>query len=201
MLNECKEILLSGYQIVSMESGYVYYLQEGTLQLWELHNDGVEILINVLKPDDAVRLPDPSINSVYEFRTNKEKAQLILYKWDSLHKIEEKYYLLNKVATTTMRTELINHIKRKKFVKNRLVYLLQFLSQEFGEIENQYYILNIPLTHEHLSSLILSSRVTVTKLLNELKKQKVITNVQGFLYIRKDLIDRVGSYDCSLEVV
>lgn len=201
MLNNCKEIFLKECQIVNMESEYIYYLQEGTLQLWELHSDGVEILINVLKPDDAVRLPGPSFNSVYEFRSNKEKAQLILYKWESLNRVEEKYFLLNKVATTTMRTEMINHIKRKKFVKNRLVYLLQFLSQEFGELENKYYIIQIPLTHAQLSSLILSSRVTVTKLLNELKKEKVITSFQGLLYLRKDLIDRIGSYDSTLEVV
>lgn len=196
MISDYREIKLMESKIINIDLDMIYYLSEGTAQLWEIHSDGEEVLINVLKPDDAIRLPGVNFNSVYELRTYRERTHFFIYKWNPHNKIEEKYFLLNKVTTTLMRTESLNLIKRKRFVRSRLISLLKFLVQEHGEsCENNYFIIKVLLTHEQLSSMILSTRTTVTKLLNELKKENIITYLQGHICLRKDFIENISDYN------
>lgn len=203
MLSRYKEINLSTNKIMNIETDCIYYLSEGTAQLWELNSDGSEILINVLKADDAIRLPNVQFNSIYELRTDKEKVLLYIYEWDPFNSsLEEKYFLLSKVTSTLMRTESINFIKRQRFVKNRILSLLHFLVQEYGEkYKGNNYIIKIPLTHEQLASLILSTRTTVTRILNELKKDNVISYTHGHICINQNIIDNMDDYNELLEVV
>ncbi|WP_160890302.1 Crp/Fnr family transcriptional regulator [Halobacillus litoralis] len=185
-------------KIINVEPEYIYYLSEGTAQLWELHSDGTEILISVLKADDAIRLKNVNFNSVYEFRAVKEDAFFLVYKWDPVNSLEEKYFLLNKVTTTLMRTELLNLIKRKKFVRDRLISLLQYLVYEHGEgWKNNYSVIQLLLTHEEIASLILSTRTTVTRILNELKKENLITYLHGHICLREDFIENSDNYESS----
>lgn len=201
-MSNYREIKLTESKIINIETGHIYCLSEGTAQLWELHSDGLEILINVLKPDDAISLPNGKYNSVYELRTNRDRAFFSIYKWDLINRLEEKYYLLNKVTMTLMRTESLNFIKRKRFVRNRLISLLQFLAQEHGErYENNYCMIKLQLTHEQLASLILSTRTTVTKILNELKNDHIITYLHGHICFNKDIIRNAEDYDRILEVI
>src|SRR5690625_7039793 len=67
--SEYKEMKLTDDKIINIETEYIYYLSEGTAQLWELHSDGGEILINVLKPDDAIRLPNRSEEHTSELQS------------------------------------------------------------------------------------------------------------------------------------
>ncbi|GAB3798813.1 Crp/Fnr family transcriptional regulator [Virgibacillus kimchii] len=194
MISEYKEMKLSDGQIINIETEYVYYLSEGTAQLWELHSDGEEILINVLKPDDAIRSPNVNFESVYELRTNRKETHFFIYKWSPVKSIEEKYFLLNKVTTTLMRGETLNLIKRQKFVRDRLISLFYFLVQEYGEShDNDNFIIKELFTHEQLASLVLSTRTTVTRILNDLKKENILTYLNGHICLNKNVTENTDA--------
>lgn len=168
------ERVLCPHEILTLDEEMIYYVDEGVLQLWELHHDGTEILVNLLKEGDAWKR-NTALDYVYELRSTSEPTTVYEYNWQSVHNVEEKYFLLRKIQETYMRAESFNIIKRIKFVKDRLQSLLQLLVQEFGEYAHNGYKISLTLTHEQLASLILSTRTTVTKLLNELKKEQVVT--------------------------
>ena len=183
------EIILNENALISLESDIIYCVSEGTAQLWELHDDGTEILLNILKEGDAFKLPRFNFSSIYELRSNKGTVEILFYKWNSIQRIEEKYFLLNKINLTLMRTESFNIVKRTRYVKDRLISLLQLLAQEYGEkCGNKEYIIKITLTHEQLASLILSTRTTVTRTLSELKKEKLITSYSGNIHLNEDYL-------------
>src|SRR5690625_919137 len=202
MISEYREMKLTDDKIINIETEYIYYLSEGTAQLWELHSDGEEILINVLKPDDAIRLPNVKFQSVYELRTNAKETNFFIYKWSPVKSIEEKYFLLNKVTTTFMRTETLNLIKRQKFVRDRLVSLFCFLVEEYGEKHGKnHFIIKELFTHEQLASLVLSTRTTVTRILNELKKENIISYLNGYICLNDNVTEDIYDAEQSLEVV
>lgn len=188
------EVILKENKIISLESDKIYCLSEGTVQLWELHDDGTEILINILKEGDALKLPTFNFNSIYELRSNKGAAEILIYNWNSIQRIEEKYFLLNKINSTLMRNESLNLIKRTKFVKDRLISLLQLLAQEYGERGgNKEWIIKVSLTHEQLASLILSTRATVTKILSELKREKLVKYFSGCICLNEEYLNSMCS--------
>lgn len=202
MISEYREIKLTDDKIINIEKEYIYYLSEGTAQLWELHSDGEEILINVLKPDDAIRMPNVKFESIYELRTNKKETHFFIYKWSPVKSIEEKYFLLNKVTTTLMRTESLNLIKRQKLVRDRLISLFSFLAQEYGERSgNNRFIIKEVFTHEELASLVLSTRTTVTRILNELKKENIIAYLNGHICVNEYITESINDPVEILDVV
>ena len=83
------EVILTENNIVSLDRDKIYCLSEGTVQLWELDDDGAEILINILKEGDALKLPTFNLNNIYELRSNKGVAEILIYDWNSIQRIEE----------------------------------------------------------------------------------------------------------------
>ncbi|MEP0897988.1 MULTISPECIES: Crp/Fnr family transcriptional regulator [Leptolyngbya] len=66
----------------------------------------------------------------------------------------------------------IAHIKR---IRDRLLTLLHLFACRFGEKIEQGYLLQIRLTHQVIAELIGTTRVTVTRLFNELEDQGMIS--------------------------
>ena len=61
-------------------------------------------------------------------------------------------------------------IAGERRIEDRLRSLLKFLSQEIGEDTKQGIRLNVRLTHQQISEMIGTTRVTVTRSLLEFKK-------------------------------
>nr|WP_242041824.1 helix-turn-helix domain-containing protein [Alkalinema sp. FACHB-956] len=59
-------------------------------------------------------------------------------------------------------------------MEERLVRLLVWLSDRFGEESSLGAVINFRLTHQDIADLLGTTRVTVTRLLNQLEKQGTI---------------------------
>lgn len=57
------------------------------------------------------------------------------------------------------------------------------LSEEYGEITEKGIIIKLKLTHEDLGTFFGATRESVTRLMNQLKQQKIVTKKDGFLVI------------------
>ncbi|MCU0552904.1 MAG: Crp/Fnr family transcriptional regulator [Leptolyngbya sp. Prado105] len=66
----------------------------------------------------------------------------------------------------------IAHIKR---IRDRLLELLTLLAHRFGQKIDQGYLIQARLTHQVIAELLGTTRVTVTRLFNELESQGIIS--------------------------
>lgn len=69
----------------------------------------------------------------------------------------------------------ITHIKN---TRDRVLKLLDWLANRYGNDVQQGRLLTVRLTHQTLSELVGATRVTITRLLNELEKQGRITRLR-----------------------
>lgn len=65
-------------------------------------------------------------------------------------------------------------ILRIEKMSDRLYYALCWLANKFGRQIEAETLIELPLTHQELADLIGSSRVTVTRLINQLEQEKMI---------------------------
>jgi CRP-like cAMP-binding protein len=68
----------------------------------------------------------------------------------------------------------------------RLMSLLEWLAQRFGQLNSQGYLIDIPLTHQSIAELIGTTRVTVTRLLNELERTEKIQRLRQHRILLKE---------------
>jgi len=72
------------------------------------------------------------------------------------------------------RTKQLLQITQIKSVKQRLVCLLDYLVQQFGQETERGGLLNFYLTHQDIADVTSSSRVTITRLMGDLHRQGTI---------------------------
>jgi CRP-like cAMP-binding protein len=72
-------------------------------------------------------------------------------------------------------------------VSVRLLSFLEWLAQRFGKPNSQGYLIDVPLTHQLISELIGTTRVTVTRLLNELERTAKIQRLRQHRILLQEL--------------
>lgn len=83
---------------------------------------------------------------------------------------------INRFYNYTLRDyETTASILTQKNIKARLIQLLLTLSEEFGKINKHSITIPICFSHETLSKILGTNRVTVTRTLNKLQKEQLIT--------------------------
>lgn len=113
-------------------------------------------------------------------QTYQAKALSDVYlMWFSLKDIDGSAHLsaqlLNQQNRRLRQMEALLSIAGLRRVEDRLYELLLLLKQELGQPVADGTRLNIRLTHQDIASAIGTSRVTVTRLLGQLKQQGIIT--------------------------
>ena len=68
-------------------------------------------------------------------------------------------------------------------VRDRLLRLLVWLSQKFGHQTERGRQIELRLTHQELAEVINTTRVTVTRLINELEREQAIARHQRYLIL------------------
>lgn len=66
------------------------------------------------------------------------------------------------------------------------------LAEEYGENSEHGIVIKLKLTHEDIGSFFGATRESVTRLMNQLKEQKIVTKKQGYFYIHN--IDLLKEY-------
>ncbi|MEM1172549.1 MAG: Crp/Fnr family transcriptional regulator [Cyanobacteria bacterium P01_H01_bin.35] len=84
------------------------------------------------------------------------------------------FYAQEVMLSHIQRTQELLRIIHSRKIKWRLLRLLKWLAERFGNQLPEGQILDIRLTHQELADIISTSRVTVTRLLNEFEKEKKI---------------------------
>lgn len=164
--------------LLPLRSDSLWLLETGIVRTMTVLEDGTSITLGLWGPGDIVgRVLSKADPYKIECLTPVEAKLLPASRWDE--------------ATETM----ILHIQRSgefmeilhcRSVESSLLRLLGWLAKRFGQEVERGQLIDLRLTHQDIAELIGSTRVTVTRLLSDLEKQRIIKRVQRQFIVLHD---------------
>ena len=152
----------------------IWQVNRGVVQLFKINPQGEETLLGWSQTGNFFGLWFTNLD---HFQT---KALSDVYlQWFSISEIEDNPSLAQKILAETIirvrQTEELLAIATLKRVEDKLVKLLTLLGLYLGERKDDTIKIKVRFTHQNLANAIGTTRVTVTRLLGELQKQKLIS--------------------------
>lgn len=170
---------------ITIKTGEVYILKSGVAFLWEIDLEGNRFLLDILNKGNIIEVPKNDY-VLYEL-IPREETEIWSLDWSTIKKSNLLMVEINKgLRKFFIRTFELGSIIRMKYIEDRVIYLLVFLSKKFGHRnKNNEIILTILLTHEEIACSVLSTRATITRVLKRLREQNRLryTNIRNKRYI------------------
>jgi CRP/FNR family cyclic AMP-dependent transcriptional regulator len=154
----------------------------GQVKLTKSSRDGKTLLVRIAKPGDVLGLSAALSKTPYEVTAEAlEDTQIKTFRReDFLH------FLEHHVEGSLHAAESINHEYRAALrdacrlalsssIAGRMAHLLLELASESGTAQDAQPKIHMSLRHEDLASMLGSSRESVTRVLNDLKRKSIIS--------------------------
>ena len=162
----------------SDSSDAVFLLTKGRIKLYNLTSEGKETVLAFIEPGELfgeLSLLNPGQRE--EFAEAMSTSTIVMISGEVIRNLMESRPTLTIQLTRLMglrRQRIERRLKSLLFRSNRerLVYLLLELAARYGERSEEGIALSIRLSHQELSSVIGSTRETVTVLLGELQHER-----------------------------
>ncbi|MCP9770187.1 Crp/Fnr family transcriptional regulator [Lacihabitans sp. LS3-19] len=173
----------------------VFTLKKGSLKIVKIDADGNEIVKDILKKGDM-------FGSLDLIQSNEDEYAIVLSDtatFCSFKVPDFEKFIENKPEVAVKYSKWIGFWFKRlenrysnimfKDVRTRLVSFLKDIIKDYEEDANGMITLPNYLTHQDISSLICSTRQTVTSLLNTLKSEGVIAYSRKEIMVKKSAID------------
>jgi PAS domain S-box-containing protein len=161
-------------EIIPLSSTNIWLVTQGLVKLTTMSETGNEVLIGLAGLSMPFGVSMTSLPT-YQATAFSETVELVSF---SLSEINNSPQLIQaifpQVNQRLRQTEQLLAVSGKRQVKDRLLHLLMLLKQELGEPIPQGIRLRVRFTHQELADACCTTRVTVTRLLGQLQKQKKI---------------------------
>jgi CRP-like cAMP-binding protein len=164
----------------SLPISALFLLKKGQIRLYKMNEQGkqftIDILVdgNIFGETSSLTLTDDHVYAEAmtdsylcvigkeEFETFIEKNPKIALKLINIlsTRLNELYNLSEKIALGD--------------VKQRVIYLLLKLSEKTGKRKNEWQTIQLKLTHQDISTMVGSTRETISAILSQLKKEGLI---------------------------
>jgi global nitrogen regulator NtcA len=161
----------------------VYFLAKGAVKLSRVYEMGEEITVSLLREN--------SIFGVLSFITGQRSdrfyhsvaftsVELLSLPIEQVEKTlkenaELSMLLLKSLSSRILQTEMMIETLAHRDMGARLVSFLLILCRDFGIPASDGVTIDLRLSHQAIAEAIGSTRVTITRLLMELRKQKLIS--------------------------
>ena len=157
---DCKEI-------IPLESNFFWLLKQGIVKTSTWSEDGAVITLGYWGSDDVVGQPLSLVQPYQIECLTVVKATCI--------PVNQCYYLSDSIRRHIQQTEELLYIVRSERMYQRLYKILVWLAQKFGKEIGVGQLIDLRLTHQDLAEVIGTTRVTVTKLINQLEQEGIIS--------------------------
>lgn len=148
----------------------IWVVDKGMVVLGTVYPDGTESIFGFVGPSGSFGLP-LTVVAPYQAKA-LTSTQLMRF---SLAEVECSPALLTALLPGALQrlrqTEAMLMLVGQRQVEDRLRQFLLLLKQEVGQPTSEGIRLNIRLTHQQIASILGTTRVTVTRILGELKRQ------------------------------
>ncbi len=163
-----------GGEEIPLGPGDIWVVCRGVVLLTTLHDSGDEALVGLVGPAMPFGLPLTWVNP-YQAKALGPVDLMGL----SVKEVENSpaltQGLFQHLTRRLRQTEAILALAGCRRVEDRLRQLLLLLKAEFGQPIPGGTRLNIRLTHQHLANTLGTTRVTITRLLGQLRDEKWLT--------------------------
>jgi CRP-like cAMP-binding protein len=166
---EFQRNLFSRRSLLPAYQDYLWQIEAGVVRTLTLLEDGTAVTLGLWGVGDVVsQLLSKAEPYQMECLTPVEAIRLPL----------ERGYQVNEALIRHIQEyQEFMQILHYRSVDISLLRLLNWLAQKFGREVQQGQLIDLHLTHQELSEIIGTTRVTVTRLLNEFEKQGIIARL------------------------
>jgi CRP/FNR family transcriptional regulator len=174
----------------------VFFIHHGKVKIYKTDLTGKEFIISVLEPGDM--FPYTGFFSQGNFRATAEVLEDATFIVMPIKKFEDLLISQPKLCISFFKVlgdrmeDLDRRLEAQLLHKTneRIISLLIRLCQSNGEKTEKGYKLNTKFTNSDLAKMIGTSRESVCRTLNSLKKKDYVVLNEGFYYIDKDSLKR-----------
>lgn len=155
---------------------------DGLVQTMQIFTNGEGLCTSLLKANNIIQLnytQTKHVNYYYKATAITKTAiisipiQEFAKKTSKTQQLLKKFIQLNTYNYTSY--NIMTSILCHKNTKKRIIQLLLILSKEFGQTQYEHIIIPFCLSHNTISIITGSHRVNITRIMNELKKNKIIS--------------------------
>ncbi len=157
-------------ETIPMNNEDVWVVYKGIVQLNTLYTSGDEGILGLACPCMPFGRSFTQVDP-YEAIALSDVMLLRLHQAEIEQSPRLAQNLFQELTRRMQQTEALLAMSGCRRVKDRLRQLILLLHQELGQVTSKGIQLKVKLTHQQLASMIGSTRVTVTRLLNELKTE------------------------------
>jgi CRP/FNR family transcriptional regulator len=183
--------------IEGAEKEAVFFIQDGLVKAYKTDEEGREHIVSLLQTGDLFPHTGFFNHAPYPATTEAlvDTHLLAIPVRDFELLIMEMPSIAVKLIDV-MGAKLIELQQRlqqmsRHDVNGKLASLLKQLATKHGEVKDGQIHIDLPITNQELASLIGTSRETVNRFLNQLKKQNAIkTTRSGMIILDKDALDQ-----------
>ena len=185
----------------------LYIILSGRIQIGKISPDGRELTLRICTKNDIVgelALDDEEIKYILNAKVMEDGEVGVIKK----QTLDEKLLTDSKLAMEFLKIMNLNYRRdQTKFrdlvlhgKKGALYSTLIRLSNSYGEKKQEGILLNISLTNQELANFCGTSRESVNRLLNELKRKEIIGMVKGkiTIYDLDFLKDEINCENCPI---
>lgn len=156
-------------QAIPIKDQEIWIVYRGVVQLSTLYANGDEALLGLASPCMPIGLPMTLINPYQaSAMTDVDLLCVTLQEIDQSPGLAQEIF--HQLSRRLRQTEALLALVGCRRVEDRLRQLLLLLQMEVGQPVAEGTRLSVRLTHQHLASAIGTTRVTVTRLLGQLRE-------------------------------
>lgn len=164
----------SAGQAIELNPKDVWVVCRGIVQLGTLYDTGDEALLGLACPSMPFGLPLTSIRPYQAVAlTHVDLMRLTLEEVENSPNLSQSIF--RHLTRRLRQTEALLAMVGYRRVEDRLKHLLLLLQQEVGQPSDNGIRISVRLTHQQLANAIGTTRVTVTRLISQLKDEDWLT--------------------------
>jgi CRP-like cAMP-binding protein len=172
-------------QTIPLQPDEVLIVCRGIVQLFTIQPDGGETLLGLAGPSMPLGLPLTVVHPYWAIAlTDVDVLTLPMAEIESSSVLMAGIY--RHLTLRLQQTEAWLALAGKRLVVDRLQQFLVMLAQDFGQVEPQGVRIPMRLTHYQLATALGTTRVTITRLLKDLKDQGWLRLDQRHLVLQVD---------------
>jgi CRP-like cAMP-binding protein len=165
--NNVEQQIFAPSELIPLSSDSLWLLHEGIVKTCTWSEEGTPITLGYWGKDDVVGQAWSLVHPCQAKCITTVKASCI-----PTHKADAAVDLIQRHIQQT--EELLCIVRTDKMLK-RLCNILTWLAQKFGKEIEIGQLIDLRITHQDLAEIIGATRVTVTKLINQLEQEGFIS--------------------------
>jgi CRP-like cAMP-binding protein len=150
----------------------VLTVEQGIVAQKVIHEDGAEILLGFFGPGQLL-IPHPEDSCFIQLVAHTE-VSVCQQAWQSARQQPD---FAERLRARLRLMEAWSAMQARPHLADRLLGLLSLLAEQFGLAHGQGTLIDLRITHQQLASAVGAARTTVTRLLGELRRRRLIVIV------------------------